>query len=145
MGQVLALLCIMRVLFWRMFLNNFFYAFFRKGCRLVNKSITEKASFLIFSVLKCYTGFKFKADKASKKMLPEQYLVVSNHQSILDVVVFMRFLRQDAMKYVAKYELINHIPLVSVMLKTGDHCIVKRKNSPSQAMKAIDRSATKVK
>ena len=145
MGQVIASFCMIRILFWRMLLNNFFYAFFRKGCRFVNRSITEKASFLVCSVLKLYTGFKFKDDKASKNMLPSQYLVISNHQSILDIVVYMRFLKQDAMKYMAKYELINHVPLVSVMLKTGDHCIVKRQNSPSQAMKAVDNFAIKVK
>jgi len=145
MGQILTLLCAFRILFWRMILNNFFYAFFRRACKWVNKSITEKASFMIFSVLKCYAGFGFKDDKESKKLLPDQYLVISNHQSILDIVVYMRFLKQDNMKYMAKYELINHVPLVSVMLKTGDHCIVKRHKSPTQAMLAIDKFAKKVK
>ena len=31
------------------------------------------------------------------------------------------------------------------MLKTGDHCIVKRHNSPSQAMMAVDKFAVRVK
>lgn len=145
MGQILALLCVFRILFWRMIVNNFCYAFCRRACKKVNKSITEKAAFTIFSILKCYVGFDFKADKESKKLLPDQYLVISNHQSILDIVVYMRFLKQDYMKYMAKYELINHVPLVSVMLKTGDHCIVKRRKSPTQAMLAIDRFAKKVK
>ena len=145
MGQIIASLCVIRLLFWRMFLNSFCYAFFRKGCAYVNRSITTKAARLIFSVLKCYLGFGFFADNESKKQLPEQYLVISNHQSLLDIVVYMRFLEQDRMKYMAKYALINHVPLVSVMLKTGDHCIVKRHNSPTQAMKAVDRFATKVK
>ena len=145
MGQILALLCVFRILFWRMIVNNFCYAFCRRACKKVNKSITEKAAFTIFSILKCYVGFDFKADKESKKLLPDQYLVISNHQSILDIVVYMRFLKQDYMKYMAKYELINHVPLVSVMLKTGDHCIVKRKGSPTQAMKAVDKFANTVK
>lgn len=145
MGQIITILCAIRILFWRMFLNNFCYAFFRRGCSYVNRSITSKASFLIFAALKCYSRFGFFADKRSKALLPEQYLVISNHQSILDIVVYMRFLRQDNMKYMAKYELINHVPLVSVMLKTGDHCIVKRHKSPTQAMKAVDVFAHKVK
>ena len=49
------------------------------------------------------------------------------------------------MKFMAKYELINHIPLVSVMLKTGNHCIVRRHNNPSQAMKAIDKFTKVIK
>lgn len=145
MWQVLTLLCVMRILFWRMFLNSFFYAFFRRGCAWVNKSITEKASFLVFSILKYYAHFDFYGDKASKKQLPKQYLVISNHQSILDIVVYMKFLSGDKMKFMAKYELINHIPLVSVMLKTGNHCIVRRHNSPSQAMKAIDKFTKVIK
>jgi len=128
-----------------MLLNNFCYAFFRRGCKWVNKSITEGAAHQIFAALKYYLNFGLYGDKESKKMLPEQYLVVSNHQSILDIVAYMCFLKGDDMKFMAKYELINHIPLVSVMLKTGDHCIVKRKGSPTQAMKAVDKFANTVK
>ena len=145
MGQILTLLCAIRILFWRMILNNFCYAFFRRGCKWVNKSITERAAPHLFAVLKYYLNFGLYGDKKSKELLPDQYLVISNHQSILDIVAYMCFLKGDDMKFMAKYELINHIPLVSVMLKTGDHCIVKRKNSPSQAMKAIDKFANKVK
>ena len=145
MGQIVAALCVIKLLFWRMFLNSFCYAFFRRGCAYVNRSITTKAARLIFSVLNCYLGFGFFSDKKSKQKLPEQYLVISNHQSLLDIVVYMRFLEQDRMKFMAKYELINHVPLVSVMLKTGDHCIVKRHNSPSQAMMAVDKFAVRVK
>ena len=145
MGQIITLLCAIRILFWRMMANNFCYAFFRRGCKWVNKSITERAAPHLFAVLKYYLNFGLYGDEKSKELLPEQYLVISNHQSIFDIVAYMCFLKGDNMKFMAKYELINHIPLVSVMLKTGDHCIVKRRGSPSQAMKAIDKFANSVK
>ena len=89
-------------------------------------------------------NFRFKGDYTLVPQLPEQYLLISNHQSILDIAAYMNYLDGKRLRFVAKKELADHVPLVSVMLKSDEHCLVQRTGSPSQAMQAMDSFAQRV-
>lgn len=145
MRTLIIFMCVVQILSWRMLLNSCFYAFWRKGCTFVNRSITKRCSRLVFAIFKFYGNFSFIGERDLKTCLPEQYLIMANHQSLLDIVALMRYLKGDKLRFVAKQELANYVPLVSVMLKSGGHCMVKRKGSPTQAMKALDIFAGSIK
>lgn len=146
MKAILAVLCCLTMLSWRAVLIGVCYSVYRKACDWVNSEvIVKQAPRLVFAVLKQYVNFKFKGDYTLINELPEQYLVISNHQSILDIVVHMRYYNGPRLRFIAKKELVNHVPLVSPMLKSGKHCLVRRTGSPMQAMKAVDIFAEHVK
>lgn len=145
MRTIIIILCGIQILSWRMLLNSFFYAFWRKGCYFVNRNITNHCARLAFALFKTYANMEFIGERNLKTELPEQYLIISNHQSLLDIVALMRWLRGGDLRFVAKQELAKYVPLVSVMLKSDGHCLVKRSGSPSSAMKVLDTFAEKIK
>lgn len=68
------------------------------------------------------------------------YAVVSNHQSLLDIVMIGGLLFTNFPKYVAKKELSRGIPSISLNLRWGGNALIDRKDR-SQAFRAIKEMA----
>lgn len=68
------------------------------------------------------------------------YNILSNHQSLLDIVMIGGTLVSNLPKYVAKAELRNWIPSISLNLKWGQNAVVDR-DDPRQALRAIKEMA----
>jgi 1-acyl-sn-glycerol-3-phosphate acyltransferase len=66
------------------------------------------------------------------------YVVVSNHQSLFDIVIIGGLLFSNLPKYVAKAELGRWIPSVSLNLTHGGHALIDR-GDRRQAVEAIRR------
>ncbi len=109
-----------------------------------NRYLTTVLANRIFSITSAYMNFKVRAERTLLERLPDQYLIMSNHQSLMDIPLFMRFLDGPRLRFVAKAELGRGIPLISLMLRGNGHCLIKRTGSPTQAMQALDRFAGKV-
>jgi 1-acyl-sn-glycerol-3-phosphate acyltransferase len=125
--------------------NRFFYALDRKRCPKVNSYLTSVCARRAFALSGTYIGFRFAGEKNLKDELPDQYIVISNHQSLLDIPLYARFLDGPRLRFVAKAELGRNIPLISVLLRSGQHCLVKRSGSPTQAMRSMDAFAERIK
>ena len=133
--------CLAVSLGWIALVNRLAYGFSRKLSRLVNRRIATSYGPRIFSIFSTWSDFRFSGDRNLLDELPDQYLVMSNHQSLFDIPLYMRFLDGPRLRFVAKAELAKHVPLVSLMLKSDQHCLVMRTGGPSQAMRAIDEFA----
>ena len=70
------------------------------------------------------------------------YALVSNHQSLLDIVMIGGLLFTNFPKYVAKKELSRGIPSISLNLRWGGNALIDRKDR-SQAFRAIKEMAKK--
>jgi 1-acyl-sn-glycerol-3-phosphate acyltransferase len=64
------------------------------------------------------------------------YLIVSNHQSLLDIPLIGGVLFTNLPKYVAKQELASGIPAISLNLRHGQHAVIDRAD-PAQAVAEI--------
>jgi 1-acyl-sn-glycerol-3-phosphate acyltransferase len=64
------------------------------------------------------------------------YVIVSNHQSLYDIIPMIWYLRKLQPKFVSKKELGQGIPSVSFNLKYGGSALIDRKNA-AQAIEAI--------
>lgn len=69
------------------------------------------------------------------------YAIVSNHQSLLDIVLIGGFLYTNFPKYVAKKELGRGIPAISLNLRWGGNALIDRSDR-SQSFRAIKEMAT---
>ncbi|MGP1511899.1 MAG: 1-acyl-sn-glycerol-3-phosphate acyltransferase, partial [Treponema sp.] len=78
--------------------------------RYISEYIVKKLAPRLFAILNCYRNFKFFGYDESKKALPEQFIIISNHQSLLDIPAYMNFLRDKELRFVAKDNLARHIP-----------------------------------
>lgn len=120
------------------FLNIFAYPVSIRWSRKISQYIVKVLAPRFFAILKTYRDFNFFGYEESKEMLPEQFIIISNHQSLFDIPCYMNFFRDKEVRFVAKDNLSRHIPLVSEMLRAQEHCMVPRKGSPMIAMKVID-------
>ena len=69
------------------------------------------------------------------------YAIISNHQSLLDIVMIGGLLFTNFPKYVAKTELSRGIPSISLNLRWGGNATIDRKDR-SQAFRAIKHMAS---
>ncbi|HRY53665.1 MAG TPA: lysophospholipid acyltransferase family protein [Spirochaetia bacterium] len=95
----------------------------------------------IFSLLRTYCAFEIVYEDRLGPDLPERFILVANHQSLLDIPLCMRMIAGRRLRFVAKKELGAGIPFVSSVLRTQGHALITRKGDTAQAMGAIRRFA----
>lgn len=144
MSNIIIIGCFIVALGVPAILNIFAYPVSKKLSIKISDYIVHVCAPRLFAFLSLYQNFKFLGDKNLKRELPEQFLIMANHQSLLDIPAFMNFLRDRELRFVAKDELSRHIPLVSEMLRAHEHAMIPRKGSPSVAMKMLDSFADRV-
>lgn len=105
--------------------------------------ITKKMATRVFAILKEYRHFMFKGDNESKKLLPDQYLILSNHQSLFDIVAYFKFLKEKEVRFVAK-DTLNSVPMVGKMLRSQQHCMIPRRGGMTTAMHALRKFGERV-
>lgn len=104
----------------------------------------DKAISLIFSMFRTYTGFRIQFENRLRAPLPRRFLIVANHQSLLDIPVIMHILPKGLRaRFVAKQELAWGIPLISLLLRKSGHCLVRRNGAALQAMRSIAAMAAR--
>lgn len=81
-------------------------------------------------------GTRIHVDRSPNIRPRTGYIVVSNHQSLLDIAIIGGVLFSNLPKYVAKVELGRWIPSVSLNLKRGGHALIDR-GDRHQAVAAI--------
>ena len=112
---------------------------------LYNQYIVRVKPRQLFALFATYLDFHFAGDYSKVDTLPEQYLLLSNHQSLLDIPLYMRYLDAVRLRFVAKAELGRHVPAVSLVLRSDQHCLIRRTGSPAKAMLELDKFAERVK
>lgn len=81
-------------------------------------------------------GTRIQVDRHPSVQPRTGYVVISNHQSMLDIALIGGILFSNLPKYVAKAELGRWIPSVSLNLKQGGHALIDRQDT-LQALTAI--------
>lgn len=123
---------------------SFFYPFCGSICYKISDYIVNVCSRRVFRILYVYKKFRLSFSKENLEKLPEQFIVLSNHQSLLDIPIYMNFFRGRDVRFVAKDSLSkNTIPLVGPMLKSHGHCFIPRKGGSSIVMQRIDSFAAR--
>lgn len=92
----------------------------------------------LFAVARLAVGLQLRIDVDDSKM-PSKLLIISNHQSIMDIVAIMAAFRSHAVRFVAKEELGSGFPAVSRVLRVQRHALISRAGNFATAMKRIER------
>lgn len=95
----------------------------------------------IFSLMRHYCGVRLVYENRSGRALPERFLLVANHQSLMDIPISIALFPGHRLRFVAKKELGSIVPFVSRLLRFQGHAIVKRQGEASEAMRTISRYA----
>lgn len=140
----IALICAVCLLIPYAIILIFSYPISGKFSRSVSDFVVKKIVRKLFAVFSFFDTIKFCGYNDNKDKLPDQFLLISNHQGLIDIPVYMNFLRNYDLRFVAKKELGRHIPLVSEMLRSQKHCLVPRTGSPALAMKTLEKFGKQV-
>jgi 1-acyl-sn-glycerol-3-phosphate acyltransferase len=95
----------------------------------------------IFSIMSAYAGVRIEVENKSGDELPERFLLLTNHQSLMDIPVFMALLSERKLRFVAKRELGLGIPFISRLLRSQGHALIHRQGEAGRAMRSIRRFA----
>ena len=133
----LTVICLISMVLPASLANIFAYPVSKKLSMRISDYIVQVLAPRLFAILYTYKRFRFWGYENLKDQLPENFIVISNHQSLLDIPVFMKFLAGHEMRFIAKDALGRHVPLVSEMLRTQEHCLIPRKAKPMEAMRYI--------
>lgn len=144
MSTFITLICLFGMVIPASIGNILAYPFCHKISERISNYIVKVLAPRLFAILKCYKKFNFFGYDDTKEQLPENFLVISNHQSLLDIPTFMNFFREKEIRFVAKDTLSRHIPLVSEMLRTQQHCMIPRKAKPMDAMNVMENFGKRV-
>ena len=144
MYSFVTLCCLVSSIALPSILNILAYPVSLKTSVRISNYIVKVLAPRLFAILNCYRHFHFFGYNETKENLPDQFLIISNHQSLLDIPCYMNFFRDKELRFVAKDILERHIPLVSEMLRAQEHCMIPRKGSPMEAMKIVEKFGKRV-
>lgn len=114
----------------------------RFGSRVHQRAVSRMAAAINHGVT--LTGARFDVRGLEHVDPKKNYLVVMNHQSLVDISMASDFLRAWEPRYVSKIELAKGVPGVSYNLTRGGSALVDRKN-PAQAHKALEEIGRRMK
>ena len=113
------------------------YPFSKKTAKRLSDYCVKKMPVKVFGVLEKIDGFRFFGYEETKAELPQQFILICNHQSLFDIPAFMRFMPEFDLRFIAKDALGKGVPLVSPMLKSQEHCLIPRNVRPLESVKII--------
>jgi len=87
----------------------------------------KKAGHKSLFLARFYARLNFQVESDIKTKLPNKFVIVSNHQSLADIVILVCTFPNHDLKFAAKKELKWGIPAVSVILRKGQHAFLQRK------------------
>lgn len=137
MSSFLTLVCLFSMVIPASIANIFAYPVSRKLSVRISNYIVRVLAPRLFAILRKYRKFNFWGYDDKKTELPEDFIIISNHQSLLDIPVFMKYFPEKEVRFIAKDALGRHVPLVSEMLRAQEHCLIPRKAKPMEAMRYI--------
>lgn len=95
---------------------------FKKRMKYLENCAASTSKFL-FTQVKALVGFTAGYEE-NDISFPSQFIVVSNHQSLLDVYMILQSCPR--IRFIAKKELARKIPGVSAILRYARHCLIDR-------------------
>lgn len=144
MINIITLLALFGMVIPLAILITIFYPVSKKLTLAIADYTVKKAAPRVFSILSFYKHFNFAGDKSNFFLLPKQYMIISNHQSLLDIPLYMNFFCERDLRFVAKVELSRNVPLISPMLRSQGHCFISRSGHTASSMKKIEQFARRV-
>ncbi|HTX72298.1 MAG TPA: lysophospholipid acyltransferase family protein [Rectinemataceae bacterium] len=95
----------------------------------------------IVALFKTYGAFTLEFENRTIEGLPPRFLLVANHQSLMDIPILIHLLAPIRLRFVAKHELGVALPLVSLMLRAQGQALIRRRGDAVQAMNGLMRFA----
>ena len=128
-----------QLLWWDLLFKIQLVANYRAARRRLDRTASWCA-LRLFAIARYFTAIRIQTE-LDHVTLPSQFLVLANHQSLLDIVAIMAAFRNHSVRFVAKAELTFGFPAVSHILRVQRHALIHRKGHFNVTMRRIERLA----
>ena len=115
---------------------------YRWAVAAVERSVTARARRML-AIARFTTGLRVRFDVDGVE-LPRRFLVVANHQSVLDIIAIMAGFSRHSVRFVAKRELRRWFPAASGVMRLQRHALIERGADVHSALRELDRLAERV-
>ena len=95
----------------------------------------------ILATVQRLCGLQYSFHTGSAASLPRRFIVVTNHQSLADILMLVAAFPRHPLKFVAKRSLQRGIPTLSKCLRYGCHAIIDRRGALHRTRRALVRLA----
>lgn len=92
----------------------------------------------LFAIARFAVGIRLRVE-IEQDALPEQMILIANHQSVIDIIALLASFRNHSLRFVAKKELGHWFPAVSRVLRVQRHALISRHGDFGTAMREIER------
>jgi 1-acyl-sn-glycerol-3-phosphate acyltransferase len=118
-------------------------------CRLLNpgrafeitEGIARRSVRHIFKLMRAFCRVRLEFENLSGRELPERFLLIANHQSLMDIPVCIASFSDRRVRFVAKRRLGWGVPFVSRILRSQGHALIERSGDATHTMRSLLRFA----
>lgn len=103
--------------------------------------MTSKYASRLFTLARVYTGMRIQRRCPLPANLPPAFLIISNHQSFVDIAFLIYSFGDCRLRFVAKESLAHWVPMVSPLFRLQRHALVSRSGKIGKTMKELRRLA----
>lgn len=141
MGRVIFIVCFfLSMLLWDFLLRFLTVVSLPLARDHIDRKIPQYAKRL-FTIAGTFAGMKFQRSAPFTEGLPEYFLILSNHQSFIDIAVLIATFHGKRLRFVAKEELAHWIPFVSPQFRIQRHALISRSGNIRKTMRQLLRLA----
>lgn len=141
MGRIVFTVCLLsQLFFWDLRLKLTKIVSTKRVRRYIANNISRMAQKL-FAFARLYVGLHLSIDRSGEATLPESFVIVSNHQSLIDIAAILAAFPDRRLRFVAKRQLAYGFPAVSPILRYERHALINRGKNFAASMRAIKRVA----
>lgn len=91
----------------------------------------------LFAIARFTVGIRLRVE-IDQETLPDQMILIANHQSVIDIIALLASFRNHSLRFVAKRELGRWFPAVSRVLRVQRHALISRHGDFGTAMREIE-------
>ncbi len=103
----------------------------------VDRDVAHRARRLL-AIARLTIGLSVRIE-IDEDRIPDRFMVVANHQSVIEIAAIMAAFRKHSVRFVAKRELHRWFPAVSRVLRIQRHALISRHGDFPTAMRKIEQ------
>ena len=109
--------------------------------RFADRKVHRMAQ-LVFAVTSTYLNHQIRYSSGiSLEKLPESFIVIANHQSLVDIPILVYCMPKSKLRFVAKSRFFHGVPLISQLLRVQRHAAIFPRGQVSRTNEELTRLA----
>lgn len=139
MGSILFSVCLFVLLVYWDILFRLHLVISPKNTRRFAEKMVYSMSRLVFCISSSFLNHHIAFSSAISEVIPESFVLVANHQSVVDIPTLTYCFRGKSLRFATKESLFSGIPLISLLLRLQRHAAISRNTSKRATISSLKK------